>query len=685
MNNSGEDRNDRVIPPSEGGDEEALKEYGRQLAMDSLLRDLHGAEAAGGIVEFPAKNWNRRAWLSASVAAMAGFAVWKFGQGSGPGGEHLAALDPRWILNAAAGAEYRILGANHIELLRGELRLTSLEPAKLLVETPFAKATANGTDFFIGSHDPEPPNPETNKMKKNTLTRLLVLAGSVTLATSQGEETAKANEAVVAKADQPPEKILVNANTEFAFDFYARLAAAKGDGNLFFSPYSISNALLMVAEGARGETALEMGKVLGFPESLLRYGKDAQKIPWEMSVMRAGQSRLNQLIEGKESLSPEQAKLREKETEMLKKWEKLKILVEEARESDDFEKQMRASNDESRLVHDLNQLRKKMNTITLRMANAVWGDRTANFLEPWKKTVGETYGTGAVREVDFVNDFESERKRINTWVEDQTEDRIKNLLPEDSLNSETRLVLANAIYFKGDWLEPFSEKRTTEGTFTLTSGDAVKASLMKKNSDDSARYAAFNADGSLFATPKTIPFEGGKSQTYPGKDGFSMVEMPYRGGEVSMVMIAPNDPAGLPKIEKNLKASNVSKWIADLKQRKTHVILPKFKMETSYSLSGILAEMGMPTAFDRNEANFTGMSAGEDLYIGAAFHKAFIEVNEKGTEAAAATGMVIPTVGIQRSVPFIPTFQADRPFIYLIRDQKSGAILFLGRVLNPGS
>ena len=675
-------KNDWVTPPTDPNDEEALKEYGRQLAMDSLLSDLDTAAKNKEIMEFPSRSWNRRAWLSASaasIAGLAGFAIWKFGKGGSP---PVAGLDPRWILHAAKGAEYLIKSPNHVELIRGELRFTSREPAELLVTTPHAKATAKGTDFFIGTHS---SINEPTDMKTNTLTRLLVLAGSVTLANAKGAETAGPRDAIIAKPDLPPEKILVKANSKFAFDCYAQLSKENPEKNLFFSPYSISNALMMVAEGARSQTAHEIGSVLGFPEDLLRKGKKGQQIPWKIGTLRVGQSRLNQLINREENPTPEQKKLIAEEAALGKQIEALTAKAEEIKKAGDSDETHRAYDDIRLANIKLNELREKIDTTKLRVANAVWGDRTANFNEPWKNTIAESYGAGAVRNADFVNNHEAERKAINGWVEEQTEDRIKDLFPEGTIDPGTRLVLANAIYFKGDWLKPFSERATRPADFNLASGKIVRTPLMKKSKDKSARYAAFNGDGSVFDTPKMVPSNGPQPQTYPGDDGFTMMEKSYQGNTVSMIALAPRNPAGFMALEAKLNEGNLTNWIAALDQRDPHIHMPKFKMELGVSLKQTLSAMGMPSAFAPGTADFTGISDREELFIGAVVHKAFIDVNEKGTEAAAATGIAFGKGAKppRKLIPFTPTFRADRPFIYLIRDRESGAILFLGRMINP--
>lgn len=445
--------------------------------------------------------------------------------------------------------------------------------------------------------------------------RPLVLAGTVILATDQGSLAAGPNGAVVAQAGDAPQKILVEANSSFAFDLYARLAKENEGKNLFFSPYSMSNALLMAAEGARGKTAREMGAVLGFPEALRRKGDDGQMIPWEMGRIRVGQSELNRLMNKGDAITPEQAKLRAEEATLAAKLaemeKKLEELNKERRQQGKYDGPIDLDYGKDDVARKLEAARIRIDTSKLRVANAIWGERTF----------------------------------------------------------------------------PFKKSATSRQPFTLVSGEAIQTALMNKPGESDVKYAAFHGDGRLFATPEMVEeseLEGDGGTLYPGKDGFSMIEMLYRGDKLSMVVIAPNDPAGLPAIEARLNTSNLAAWMKSMKQRKTIVFMPKFKMETRYDkLHGTLAAMGMPTAFG-GDADFSGIGSKERLFIGTVVHKAFISVNEEGTEAAAITGYPAPAAEAPRKkVPFTPTFRADRPFIYLIRDRESGAVLFLGRMLNP--
>lgn len=667
------------------------KEVGGALHPFTVSATSTDQAAPGNIVPLPQRLLRKLPWLAAAAAVVVlGLSLWnRTAPPAARDVDHLVALDSRWILLPAAGADYRILDPNRVKLLNGELRFTSLQPASLVVETPDSTATAQGTDFFIGRHQSvsiKNTDRETNTtMKTQPITRLLVLAGSVTLATSYGAIEATAAEAAIALPGEAPQKLIVEANTSFALDMYHQLAKENQGGNLFFSPYSMSNALLMAAEGARGQTAREMGEVLGFPESLRYTGTEGQKIPWEMGRLHVGQSELNRLLHTSDAESPEQATRKEEETTLANRLEVVRKKKVEAMERRDHQETRKLGAEEDGIVEKLNAVRAQLDPAELRIANAIWGEQTFPILDAWKNTVTTAYGTGAVQAADFQGNYEKERTRINGWAEQQTEGLIKDLFPEGSIDQYTRLAIVNAIHFKGDWQTPFIKSETAPAEFMLGSGEEVKTALMRKEADKSARYAAFHGDGSYFATPMMVSARGeDKAPSYPEQDGFAMVEMPYRGGDLSMVVIAPNDPAGLPALEARLTTDNLATWMKSLKQRETHVFLPKFKMEASYmNLKDSLAAMGMPTAFVEGAADFSAITSSEQVWISTVVHKAYIDVNEEGTEAAAATGVVMSGRSAPASVPFTPTFRADRPFLYLIRDQKSGAILFLGRIHNP--
>ena len=291
----------------------------------------------------------------------------------------------------------------------------------------------------------------------------------------------------------------------------------------------------------------------------------------------------------------------------------------------------------------------------LHVADALWAQQGASFLPDYLKLVQTDYGAG-FRQVDFKTSPDVVRATINEWIADQTNDKIQGLLGPGSVTAATRLVLTNAIYFKGTWLDQFNPMHTEDEEFHLTAKQSVKTQMMNRN--------------------------GGYS--YCDGGSFQELELPYRG-ELSMVVLLPKEMGGLPALEKSFTAANASTWIKKLAPvEKVILTLPRFTMTQQFELSGTLSAMGMPQAFS-SAADFSGMTGKPDFAISAAIHKAYIDVNEQGTEAAAATAITMVATAMQRPIDEPPpiVFDADHPFLFLIRDTNSGAILFLGRVTDP--
>ncbi len=531
-----------------------------------------------------------------------------------------------------------------------------------------------------------------------SLTRVLALRGAVALATVLGGVEVVAGDLLISEAEKAPVKIAVEANSDFAFDLYKQLAKENEGKNVFFSPYSVSGALAMTAEGARAETAAEMGKVLRFPEAAKRVGDDAQRIPWEIALIHTGMAELNGKLNGGDADPAKTTEIREKIIEARKKLEAVKASMEQLRKDRKWQEFSAARREEQQLAEELNGLASQVDQYEIRVANALWGEKTYPFDPKYVTTINRYYDTGGMFPVDFKFGFEDARLRINGWVEGQTNDRIKDLIPQGALNEYTRLVLTNAIYFKGEWSTPFKEEKTKDLDFTAADGIKTQTPIMHAPKLDVGRYGAFNADGSHFNTPTRIRRGQDPKELYPKVGGFAVVELPYKGDDLSMVVIAPNDPAGLPAVEEKLAPANLGRWIGQLKKRETHVYLPKFKMETEYTLGdaeapGTLQRMGMVRAFKdprdpKTGAQFHGMTTStnpmQQLYISKVIHKAFVEVNEKGTEAAAATAVVMAMASsMPVDFPFTPEFKADRPFVFLIREKSTGSVLFLGRMATP--
>ena len=374
-------------------------------------------------------------------------------------------------------------------------------------------------------------------------------------------------------------------NNRFAFDLYQQLAndpAHAGD-NLFFSPYSISSALAITREGARGTTADEIESVL--------------HLPTNETLRRAGFAGLDA------------------------------------------------------------SLNRRSGNYTLRTANALWAEETYPFLPDYTGIAERWYGAN-VTNLDFVNDPEGSRETINRWVEEQTEDKIRDLLPADSIDDLTRLVITNAIYFKGTWVKQFDPAETTEEAFRIAQDETVQVQMMHRTDED-AIYG-YTETGTL-----------------------QVLRMPYahgNGTELSMLVLLPKED-NLTAAEEVLDVGTLTGIRDSLTDRRVRVVFPKFTLETEYSLPQALAAMGMPTAFT-DAANFSGMDGTDMLFISDVVHKAFVDVNEEGTEAAAATAVIIAgggAVGPETA----PIFRADHPFVFLIVEKDSGTILFMGRVVNP--
>lgn len=485
----------------------------------------------------------------------------------------------------------------------------------------------------------------------------------------------------------------VEANNAFGLDLYRQLAAQNEGKNLFFSSYSLLSALTMAAEGARDHTAKEMKAVMHLPEDLdtahkgllllnTRYGpqRDPQKDKLNAEIEK---------LEKERKIIAQKVILLEEQNAQYFWKERRGEQVDEEHYRERREQLWQTRRREWDIVGRINKLLNEIDLTQTTIANALWGETTYPFRQTYIDRVSKFYGTGALRSADFKGASEVERVRINAWVEEITRDRIKDLLPPGSLNRDTRLVLANAIYFKGQWVKPFDKEKTQTEDFTLASGQKVKVSMMKETMER-ARYGAFNADGSFFNTPGSLR-PGDTTPPYPGEGGFSIIELPYRGGKLAMVILVPNSPTGLGAIEKQLDAKNLDGWIDLLKWRKVYVCVPKFTSETEYTMNGTLKALGMKSAFTMPSlpggANFMGMADSqnrdEQFYISAVQHKAFVAVDEKGTEAAAATAAVAYLQGMGYSGPFTPVFRADRPFLFLIRDVKTGCVLFAGRIMKP--
>lgn len=287
------------------------------------------------------------------------------------------------------------------------------------------------------------------------------------------------------------------------------------------------------------------------------------------------------------------------------------------------------------------------------VANALWGQEGYQFKPEYTRLLSHGYGA-AFKETDFRRS-ESAREEINDWVAEKTRDKIKDLVPVGAITALTRLVLANAIYFKSNWQNQFQENATKKEPFRLSGGDPVDLPMMRQQD----RFG------------------------YMDNSDLQMIELPYIWNDLSMLVFLPRKADGLASLETKLSAKNLASWQTLLTTRLVELSLPKFTFTSEFQLSDTLKDMGMIDAFDPEKADFSGIAAGgERIFISNVLHKAFVAVDEKGTEAAAATAVVM--VGTSIREPEKPvTFKADHPFIFLIRQNQTGSILFLGRVINP--
>jgi serpin B len=433
------------------------------------------------------------------------------------------------------------------------------------------------------------------RLHKRLVPLSLAVAALVSFAAvSCGEP--KPSDAPAAASDLAP---VVSGNTAFALDLFARIREASVEGNLFFSPYSVSTALAMTYTGARGNTEHEMATVLHI-------------------ATLAGAA-----AQGEAPSGP-------------RFWERDRVSATFAA----LERSL-AADPEAR-------------GYALHIANSLWGQDGYPFLDGFLKTLERNYGA-VMNRVDFVNDAEGARRTINAWAEEKTKERIRDLIPSGALDQATTLVLTNAIYFKGLWTWQFDKNATRNAPFFGESGQTAVPMMFQKHD---FRYLEM--------------------------DGVQVLDMPYRGGNVSMTVILPGKgrPGGLAALERELTPAKLDVWLLGLHEQEVLVYMPKFTMTWgTEELADDLIALGMGDAFRPGVADFSGMDGTRDLFISNVFHKAFVAVDEEGTEAAAATAVAMKRMAASPQT----VFRADHPFLFLIRDHESGSILFMGRMADPSA
>jgi serpin B len=405
---------------------------------------------------------------------------------------------------------------------------------------------------------------------------------------------------------------LIEDNGQFALDLYTQLKDEQ-EGNFFYSPHSISIALAMTYAGAKGNTRTEMGNTLHFT--------------LEEETLHSAFNKLDLTLS-----SPEPADNSATDTNRD---------TDTGTEKKDF---------------------------VFRTANSLWAEQTYTFMDSFLDPLALHYGAG-VNLMDFFNRPEEARQTINAWVEEQTNEKIIELLPEGTIDYQTRFVLTNAVYFYGKWMYPFYENATTEREFTLLDG-----------------------------TPVSIPTMTSKKELFPYLDGegYVAVQLPYVAEQIDpsypsepiayekagMLIIMP-DAGGFEAFESQFDMQALSNIEAGLQPANMFLHVPKWKFRSEFQMKATLQAMGIADAFIDGVADFSGMDGSRSLSIGKVIHQAFVAVDEEGTEAAAATAVTVNYTDADITVPFV--VRINRPFIFLIRDLETGAILFVGRVLNPNA
>jgi serpin B len=366
-------------------------------------------------------------------------------------------------------------------------------------------------------------------------------------------------------------------NNQFAIDLFRAIRSRPG--NVSLAPASVSAALAMTYEGARGQTAGEMARVL--------------HLPADREAVHSG---FRELI--------------------------------------------------ARLNGDGNE-----RPYRLASTNSLWGEQRDHFLPDFTRTLADVY-QAELHSVDFRNAAEAARRAINTWVDGKTNHLIPELLASGDVRSDTSLVLVNTVYFKGSWVYPFAKAATAPADFHLADGSKISVPTMRPT------HRLSHAQG----------------------DGFGLLELPYKGGDLAFDIVLPDDGVPLDKVESNLSLPQLRQAIDLLGERDVALTMPRFKVTAGAELSKPLSGLGMATAFTRH-ADFSGIDGTRELYLSKVVHQVVVNLDEEGTEAAAGTAAIVTRAMARVSVPLV--FRIDRPFLYLIRDVKTGTILFLGRVADP--
>ncbi len=473
----------------------------------------------------------------------------------------------------------------------------------------------------------------------------------------------------LAALPQDPTHLAATATNAFAVDLYQQLAE-KPDGNLFLSPWSIATVLTMATEGARGETAAEMRRVLHLPEGPLADVHASIASLREQLATAAGTA----TAETRKRIADLRIQLAARTAE-----------YEAAHAKDPTGDTGDAAAAVDAIADELRALLAATSCYELQSAQSLWFDHSVQPVPAFTKALEHFYVAGMQR-VDFCGASEAARLRVNAWVADRTAQKIPELIQPGRLSAGTRFLIVNATHFRGEWVSPFVEGETSPSEFTKANGTKVAIQLMHDANLNKARFAAFTSTGEFFATPRFQSMRPRKvTPIAPAAGGFQIAALPYRGDRLEFVVLLPDAPDGLTRLEQLVKTERLPQWLARLERRAIDFALPRFELQCRFQLKESLQALGMRRAFQVTGgqcAQFDGIAIAETLRAESVTHMACIEVNEKGTEAVAATTIGGTAIGLAPE-PVKPVFRADRPFLFLIRDHKSGVILFLGRVVDP--
>lgn len=476
----------------------------------------------------------------------------------------------------AYGADVDAIASAGYTPLHSAVRVGHADLAALLL--------ARGADPTARTNEGKTPIDLAPEMNRQDFAAILMQNHSSVAAETPPTASDSHAETIEASLPEPntPLEALVRDNTAFALDLYRQLRTQEG--NLFFSPYSISTGLAMAFAAARENTEKQMARTLHFT-------LDQERLHPAFSELRA-------------------------------------------------------------MLENIQQA----GNVRLSQANSLWPQAGHPFLPEYLSLIERHYGV-SITAVDYASETARQAtcKTINAWVEGKTEGRISNLISEGNLDELTRLVLTNAIYFNGRWKNEFKPNRSKDALFFLSARKCVEVTMMDQ----------------------TEHFK------YAETDSVQIVELPYRGGEVSMLVLLPRQIEGLAALEASFSAARLTAWRSALREQRVSVMLPKFAMTFGIRLSETLKRMGMEEAFTWPGANFAGFEGDPKwFYIGEVIHKAYVAVDERGTEAAAATAAVMMLGGMP---PPCPVFRADHPFLFVIQENRTGSILFMGRATDPTS